>query len=165
MGRVKTAFWSEACAEYEKRIARFRPFTITEVRDADQSLPVEKRNAAEGERLIAALGPHDVPIVLDERGKDFTSPSLAKYLAGLDQAARGTPAFIIGGPFGLTDDVRRRAALLLRLSAMTFPHELARAVLLEQIYRTECIRRGIPYHHYTVSAPRRRGRRRCRRAV
>ena len=140
MGRVKTAFWSEACAEYEKRIARFRPFTITEVRDADQSLPVEKRNAAEGERLIAALGPHDVPIVLDERGKDFTSPSLAKYLAGLDQAARG-------GPFGLTDDVRRRAALLLRLSAMTFPHELARAVLLEQIYRTECIRRGIPYHH------------------
>ena len=141
MGRVKTAFWSEACAEYEKRIARFRPFTITEVRDADQSLPVEKRNAA------AALGPHDVPIVLDERGKDFTSPSLAKYLAGLDQAARGTPAFIIGGPFGLTDDVRRRAALLLRLSAMTFPHELARAVLLEQIYRTECIRRGIPYHH------------------
>ena len=140
MGRVKTAFWSEACAEYEKRIARFRPFTITEVRDADQSLPVEKRNAAEGERLIAAL-------VLDERGKDFTSPSLAKYLAGLDQAARGTPAFIIGGPFGLTDDVRRRAALLLRLSAMTFPHELARAVLLEQIYRTECIRRGIPYHH------------------
>ena len=147
MGRVKTAFWSEACAEYEKRIARFRPFTITEVRDADQSLPVEKRNAAEGERLIAALGPHDVPIVFDERGKDFTSPSLAKYLAGLDQAARGTPAFIFGGPFGLTDDVRRRAALLLRLSAMTFPHELARAVLLEQIYRTECIRRGIPYHH------------------
>ena len=140
MGRVKTAFWSEACAEYEKRITRFRPFTITEVRDADQSLPVEKRNAAEGERLIAALGPHDVPIVLDERGKDFTSPSLAKYLAGLDQAARGTPAFIIGGPFGLTDDVRRRAA-------MTFPHELARAVLIEQIYRTEFIRRGIPYHH------------------
>lgn len=55
VGRVKTAFWSEACAEYRKRIARFRPFTITEVRDADQSLPVEKRNAAEGERLIAAL--------------------------------------------------------------------------------------------------------------
>jgi len=147
VGRVKTAFWNGACAEYEKRIARFRPFSITEVRDADQSLPVEKRNAAEGERLLAALGPHDVPIVLDERGKDFTSQGLAKYLAGLDTAARGTPAFIIGGPFGLTDDVRRKAALLLRLSAMTFPHELARVVLLEQIYRTECIRRGIPYHH------------------
>ena len=69
------------------------------------------------------------------------------FLDKLDRDAQGTPCFVVGGPYGLADGVRERARRLIRLGAMTLPHELARVVLLEQIYRAECLLHRIPYHH------------------
>ena len=147
VGRIKTPFWKEAAAHYAGRIARRRPLELTEVRDGDAALPVGKRNAVEGKRLLESLQPQDVPIVLDERGATLTSPQLARWLRELDDSGRGRPCFLVGGAWGLDEEVRRRAWKCLSLSAMTFPHELARVMLLEQLYRADCILCNVPYHH------------------
>ena len=85
--------------------------------------------------------------MLDEHGQKLSSPQLAALLRRLDQEARGRACFVVGGAWGLDDSVRQRAFKVLSLSDMTLPHELARVVLLEQIYRAECILRKVPYHH------------------
>lgn len=146
VGRLKVACWKEACALYEKRLGRFRKVEIVEVRDAQAATETE-RSRIEGERLLEAVQPRDRLVVLDERGKDLTSPGLAKLLDEEDARGQGATTFVVGGPFGLSDAVRARASTLLRLSAMTLPHELARVVLMEQLYRAECLRNHVPYHH------------------
>ena len=147
MGKLKTPFWKDAAAHYLTRIKRWRHLEYTEVRDGDAALPSDQRNALEGRRIIDALSPQDVALVLDERGQKLSSPDLAALLRQLDQDARGRACFIVGGAWGLDDAVRQRASRCISLSHMTLPHELARVVLLEQLYRAECILRKVPYHH------------------
>lgn len=147
VGRLKTPFWKDAAAHYLARITRWRCLECTEVRDGDAALPPDRRNTLEGRRILEALTPQDVPLVLDERGLSLTSPQLAALLRQLDQEARGRACFIVGGAWGLDEAVRGRACRMISLSAMTLPHELARVVLLEQLYRAECILRKVPYHH------------------
>ena len=147
VGKLKVPFWKDAAAHYSQRINRWRRLECVEVRDGDPALPQAQRNELEGRRLLEALGPQDVPLVLDERGLSLTSPQLAALLRQLDQEARGRACFIVGGAWGLDEAVRGRACRLISLSAMTLPHELARVVLLEQLYRAECILRKVPYHH------------------
>lgn len=147
MGRIRTGYWKEAAGEYAKRIARFRKLAVAEVRDADPSLEPARRSAVEGERILREIGPQDLLLAMDERGEEFSSEGFARFLDKLDRDAQGTPCFVVGGPYGLADGVRERARRLIRLGAMTLPHELARVVLLEQIYRAECLLHRIPYHH------------------
>lgn len=146
VGKLKLGCWKEACAMYEKRLSRFRRLQVTEVKDA-VSASEKERSRVEGERLLEAVSTKDLVVVLDERGKDMTSLDLAAFLDKADARGQGSVCFVIGGPFGLADEVRKRADLLLRLSAMTMPHELARVVLVEQLYRAECLRNHVPYHH------------------
>lgn len=147
VGKIRTSFWKEAAAHYQQRISRWRPLDVTEVRDGDATLDTMSRNSQEGRRLLEALTPQDVPIVMDERGGAMTSQEFARFLQKLDHDAAGRPCFLIGGPFGLDDAVRAVARKKLCLGPMTLPHELARVVLLEQLYRAECILRKVPYHH------------------
>ncbi len=147
MGRIRTGYWKDAAGEYAKRIARFRKLAVAEVRDADPSLEPARRSAVEGERILREIGPQDLLLAMDERGEEFSSEGFARFLDKLDRDAQGTPCFVVGGPYGLADGVRERARRLIRLGAMTLPHELARVVLLEQIYRAECLLHRIPYHH------------------
>jgi len=147
VGRIRTGYWKDAAGEYAKRIARFRKLAVAEVRDADPSLEPARRSAVEGERILREIGPQDLLLAMDERGEEFSSEGFARFLDKLDRDAQGTPCFVVGGPYGLADGVRERARRLIRLGAMTLPHELARVVLLEQIYRAECLLHRIPYHH------------------
>ena len=147
VGRIRTGYWKDAAGEYAKRIARFRRLAVAEVRDADPSLEPARRSAVEGERLLREIGPQDLLLAMAERGEEFSSEGFARFLDKLDRDAQGTPCFVVGGPYGLADGVRERARRLIRLGAMTLPHELARVVLLEQIYRAECLLHRIPYHH------------------
>lgn len=101
----------------------------------------------EGRRILEALAPQDIPLVLDEHGRRYTSPQLAALLLQLDNDARGRACFIVGGAWGLDKSVLQRAHQCISLSDMTLPHELARVVLFEQVYRAECILRKVPYHH------------------
>ncbi|MBL7951205.1 MAG: 23S rRNA (pseudouridine(1915)-N(3))-methyltransferase RlmH [Flavobacteriales bacterium] len=101
----------------------------------------------ESERILAALKPGERVVVLDERGKHLTSPQFAERIGSWrDQGVRQV-AFVIGGAYGMTDEVRQRADLVLALSAMTFPHQLVRVLFAEQLYRAASILQGSPYHH------------------
>lgn len=147
VGKLKIPFYREACAHYLTRIGHHRQIVCNEVKDGDSSLPIGIRKTEEGQRLLAALAPNDVMLVLDERGATLSSTQLADLLRRLDNEALGTPCFVVGGAYGLDESVLKKARQRLSLSAMTFPHELARVILVEQLYRADCILRNSPYHH------------------
>jgi len=147
VGRPDRLFAS-VIAEYERRAARYWDLESVEVRAeraAGGKSPAAVR-AAEGERLLARV-PEGVEIVaLTRTGQGWSSPRLAQYLEGLAVSGRPGAAFLIGGAYGLDDAVLRRAHHRLALSSFTLPHDVARLVLVEQLYRAGTILRGEPYH-------------------
>lgn len=138
----------DAIAEYETRARRYWPLDVVEVKQekAARGRTDADVRAAESERLLART-PHGLErIALTRAGKAWSSARLARYLQDLAVQGRGGAAFVIGGALGLEPDVIEAAHHRLSLSAMTMPHELARLVLAEQLYRAGTIARGEPYH-------------------
>ena len=146
VGSIKTPHWRDAAVHYKKRLSHSLRLEEIEAKDADASLPPETRKERETTRLLGFLRPPDVPLCLDERGTGHDSRGFADLLRRLFEAGR-RPCFIIGGAYGLAEAARTTAAHCLSLGPMTFPHELARVLLLEQIYRAENILAGTGYHH------------------
>ncbi len=145
VGRARGAL-GEAAAEYERRAAHYWPLRSAEVREESaRSLPPEQVLAREGERLAARVPDGAVVVACDERGEAWTSARFAGWLAAQRDAARDV-AFVIGGALGLAPGLRERAAVRLALAPWTLPHELARVVLAEQLYRAGTLARGEPYH-------------------
>lgn len=134
-----------AIAEYESRAARYWPLDVREVKAAAATeRDAQVARDAETERLLRAAGEATL-VVCDERGKTFTSKAFADWLQKQREAARDV-AFIIGGAFGVNDDLRERANRLVALAPWTLPHELSRLVLVEQLYRAGTLLKGEPYH-------------------
>jgi len=141
VGKLKERFWKDACAEYLKRLSAYTDSVVREVPD---STP-EREEAA----ILAALdklpdGTH--VILLDIRGKETSSEALAQKLEALAVNGASHVAFIIGGSDGVTAAVRARANERMSFGPITLPHNLARVVLLEQVYRAHKIIRREPYH-------------------
>ncbi len=151
VGKLKEKFWEDACREYQKRLSRFCKLSITELKD--ESVPdtasaaqVQQAMEKEGERIAKLLLPRDYIISLCVEGKPLSSEKLAEKLSDIEQAGAGRLVLIIGGSNGLTDEIKRRSDFKLSFSAMTFPHQLMRVILLEQIYRAYKINAGESYH-------------------
>lgn len=146
VGKPRHRDLAAAIAEYERRAARYWPLEAREVREepARGRSPHEVRSR-EGERLLAAAGAVHLLVACDAEGTLMRSEEFAGWLRGARDAGRDV-AFLIGGAYGLSDDVRRRATLTLAFARWTVPHELARLVLAEQLYRAGTIGRGEPYH-------------------
>ena len=151
VGRLQERYWQEACAEYGKRLARYCALQVIEVRD--EKAPENASDAdragilkTEGERLLAKLDPSAPLWTLEIRGKRMDSEGFARALE--QSAVQGIShlQFAIGGSLGLDRAVSERAAVKLSFSDMTFPHQLMRVILSEQIYRAFRIMRGEPYH-------------------
>lgn len=147
VGRLREPFWKAAAEHYNKRLRYWRAVYETIVKDGDASFPIPKRNAMEGKEILAKLEPIDIPICLDEKGKAMTSQQFALFLEHLSENTTSRPCFILGGAFGLDERVRDISKHLFSLSQTTLPHELARIVLLEQLYRAETLLHNLPYHH------------------
>ncbi|MDD3030476.1 MAG: 23S rRNA (pseudouridine(1915)-N(3))-methyltransferase RlmH [Alphaproteobacteria bacterium] len=129
------------CDEYLKRLGKtveVRAFTVS------SSLPPLEAQKAEAQLLLKAIPEKSFVVLLDERGRTLTSPDLANKLT--QWHARGTVTFIIGGPDGVTEEIKTRADFTMCFGAMTWPHKLARVMLLEQLYRAQQIQAGHPYH-------------------
>ena len=147
VGGRMPAWVDAAFAEYAKRMPREARLELKQIkpdrrgagRTVDQALAVER------DRILAAAPERAVPVALDERGKQLTTAQFAHRLEQWLGEGRDV-AFMIGGADGLHPDIKRRAGLLLGLSALTLPHGLARVVLAEQLYRAMSILRGHPYH-------------------
>lgn len=149
VGQIKKAAISEAAADYLKRIKRYAPAEVIEVRDeaASPKVPREDVLKREGQRILAACPAGYYNVVLADTGSSMTSAQLSKFLEGLMNQGRKGVAFVVGGAYGLHKDVYGASQLVLSLSAMTLPHDLARLVLYEQVYRAFTIMRGEPYSH------------------
>lgn len=146
VGRLKTPCWLAAAAYYQQRLHKSLRLEESLVKDADPGLPLEARKRQEGERLRKQARPGEMRICLDENGRGLTSPEFAALLGRAWDRGR-TPCFIIGGAYGLDAATLEAAELRLSLGPLTLPHELARIVLLEQLYRAENILAGTGYHH------------------
>ena len=147
VGKLQKSFMIEAAEYYRKKILRWHHLDERCIKDADSALPNNQRIAYESKALLATLTSDDIAVCMDERGDLMTSMQFAEFFDGLLHTSSKTPCFIIGGPFGFDDTLRSKARHLISLSPMTLPHEMARVMLLEQIYRAETIIRHIPYHH------------------
>ena len=149
--KLKEKFFSDAVKEYEKRLSRYCKLTITEL--ADEKTPEEASEAEEelikqkeGERICKAIPEGAYVIALAIEGKMLDSVELSQKIQELGVRGIGHIALIIGGSLGLSGDVLKKADYLLSFSKMTFPHQLMRVILLEQIYRSYRIISGEPYH-------------------
>ena len=150
VGRLKERYWREAAAEYEKRLTRFGRFETIELPDlpesANSSPAIERQiRQKEGEAILAKIREDDVVIALCIEGKQLDSVQLSQKLGELSASGRRV-VFVIGGSLGLSEAVVSRAQMKLSFSPMTFPHQLARVMLLEQTYRAMKIAAGERYH-------------------
>lgn len=151
VGKVKESFYREAVMEFKKRLSRYVKLEILETPDEktpDQaSMQDQVRiKEREGERLLKLLQEDAYVIALAIEGKMYDSPELAEKIRTLGVNGKSHIVFIIGGSLGLSDAVLKRADLRLSFSKMTFPHQLMRVVLLEQIYRSYRMIHHEPYH-------------------
>ena len=150
MGKLKEKYWRDAAAEYEKRLSRFGKWETIELPDlpepSNSSPAIEEQiKKKEGEAILSKLRDSDVVVCLCIDGKQLDSVQLSRKLTELIDTGRRV-VFIIGGSLGLSDEVVRRAQVKLSFSPMTFPHQLARIMLLEQVYRACKIAAGERYH-------------------
>lgn len=146
VGRLKTPCWRDAAEYYQKKLTHAISVEHVTVKDADSSLPLPERKQVESDRLLRLVRPGDVVICMDENGDTMPSRALAAFLSRLWDNGKA-PCFIVGGAYGLSRSLLDSAAHTLSFGPMTFPHELARVMLLEQIYRVGNILAGTGYHH------------------
>ena len=151
VGRIKEAFYRDAIAEYSKRLSKYCKYSIVEV--ADEECPEnasaseeEKIKRTEGERILKKIPNSAYVIALAIDGKRKDSVKFSEDLKKLFISGKREIAFVIGGSIGLSDEVLQRANEKLSFSDMTFPHQLMRVILSEQIYRAFRIMKGEPYH-------------------
>lgn len=143
VGQVKRGFYAEGCEFYLSRLHRLAPAEMVEIKDGKEQNPTD-RVASESEALFERA--EGKVVVLDERGKSFGSRQLAGMINEWETQAVSRVSLLLGGADGHSPQLRNRADAIWRLSDLTLPHEMARLVLLEQLYRAETIRAGHPYH-------------------
>lgn len=151
VGKIKEKFFSEAIAEYQKRLSRYCKLEIVQVADEKtpdkaSDLQNEQIKQKEGERILAHIKDGAYVIALAINGKMLSSEQLSAELERLGNQGQSQIVMIIGGSLGLSKEVLDRADYKLSFSPMTFPHQLMRVVLLEQVYRGFKIMAGEPYH-------------------
>ena len=145
VGKIKEKFFRDAIDEYSKRLSRYTKLNIIEV--ADEMTPDGASAVWEDQIRILAKLPQDALIVtLEIAGKNYSSEEFAAWIEDCSVRGKSHICFVIGGSLGLHNNVCKRADLALSFSKMTFPHQMMRVVLLEQIYRSERIQRNEPYH-------------------
>ncbi len=148
VGKLKERFWVDACAEYLKRLQPYARTAVQEVSDVDPARAGGTAAALEkeGTAILGALSSSSYVVLLDIDGKQRSSEDFSRHLDELKLQGISDISFVIGGSDGVSQAVRDRADETLSFGPITLPHNLARVVLLEQVYRAEKISRGEPYH-------------------
>ncbi len=146
VGKLKSREWQAAQQEYLKRLTRYSKMQLVEVKDSvGRGFPDSVAVEREGKALLKAAAKSQRIILLSERGRQYSSPELAAFLRKQIEGY-GRITFLIGGPIGFSDQVIAASHTQLALSRLTFTHEMARVLLLEQVYRAFTILRGEKYH-------------------
>lgn len=144
VGKIKEKFFTDAIEEYKKRLSRFCDFKIIEVDEASNEKNLEKKSQVEGKLLLSKC--RGTIFSLDSRGKLISSEELAELVKQEADSSVSEISFVIGGSNGLSKDVLDASKTAISFGKITFPHQLFRVVLTEQIYRAFTILSGLPYH-------------------
>lgn len=149
VGKTEVGFVRQGIEEYVKRLQHYVSFNIQYVGDVKgtRNMSEAQQKAAEGKSLLATLEAGDHVVLLDEHGTERTSMDFSQWLQRRMASGSKRVVFVVGGPYGFSQDVYDRANEKISLSKMTFPHELVRLVFVEQLYRAFTILRHEPYHH------------------
>ena len=151
IGKLKEKYWTSAAAEYSKRISGYANIEIVELKES--KLPSNPSEAdensvliREGQNILSKIKDNDHVIAMEVEGEQLDSVELAKKIQHAFDTKSSTIDFVVGGSLGLSDEVKKRADYGLSFSKLTFPHQMARIMLLEQIYRAFKINSGETYH-------------------
>ena len=149
IGTTEVGFVRQGIEEYVKRLQHYVGFNISYVSDvkSTRNMSEAQQNSAEGKALLSTLDSSDHVVLLDEHGAERTSVEFSQWLQRRMASGSKRLVFVVGGPYGFSQEVYDRANEKISLSKMTFPHELVRLVFVEQLYRAFTILRHEPYHH------------------
>ncbi len=148
IGKTRDRNCAALVKDYLERINRFAACDVSELKESAGVADERRVVAVEGARMIAALERDDFVILLDEGGDRVSSPELAEKIGPLQLSGVKRLGLVIGGYAGVSDGIKRRADMKISLSSLTLPHDLARVVLTEQIYRAFTLLAGMPYHKF-----------------
>ncbi len=149
IGKTGVPYVRQGLDDYLRRLTHYASVKMYELADTrrGKSIPEAEQKQREGKMLLDAVKPSDYVVLLDERGRQYTSTAFSQWLQKKMSTGRKRLVLIIGGPYGFSQAVYDRADEMLSLSQMTFTHEMIRLFLAEQLYRSFTILRGEPYHH------------------
>lgn len=149
IGKTDASYIREGIAEYEKRLTRYIPYemkVLPDVKNA-KNLTESLQKEWEGEMLLEQFQAGDFVVLLDEKGRQYSSVEFSQFLAQKMLGTIKRLVFVVGGPYGFSEEVYKRANDKISLSKMTFSHQMVRMIFAEQIYRAMTILKGEPYHH------------------
>lgn len=149
IGKTDASYIREGIAEYEKRLKRYIPYEMKMLADVKNAKNMTEtvQKEKEGELLLEQLQAGDYVVLLDERGREYTSVGFSEFVAQKMLIGIKRLVFVIGGPYGFAEAVYRRGQEKISLSKMTFSHQMIRMIFAEQLYRAMTIMKGEPYHH------------------
>ena len=149
VGKTVNRHFVELIDDYAERVKHYIGFDITVIPELKntKSLSPEQQKQQEGEMILKQFQAGDHVVLLDEHGKELRSVEFSKYMEQKMQTVSKRLVFVIGGPYGFSQDVYARANEKMSLSKMTFSHQMVRLIFVEQLYRAMTIMRGEPYHH------------------
>ena len=148
-GKTTDKHISEVADLYSTRIKKYTTFEVITLPDLKntKNMTVPEQKIKEGKKVMQSISNDDYVVLLDERGKELRTVEFAGWIEKIFMLPKKRIIFIIGGPWGFSEEVYSRADLKMSLSKMTFPHQLVRLLFLEQLYRVFTIIKGEPYHH------------------
>lgn len=149
IGKTDAGYFVDAIREYQGRLEHYIPFEMQVLPDIKntKNLTIDQQKEKEGEQILKNLQAGDYLVLLDERGKEFSSLQFATYIEKKTHTVAKRLVFLIGGPYGFSDAVYNKASEKISLSKMTFSHQMIRLIFVEQLYRAMTILNNEPYHH------------------
>lgn len=149
VGKMDNAHFDQLIEEYWKRVNFYIPFEMTIIADLKnkKNISEKEQKTLEGNLLLKSLQPGDHVVLLDDKGKQYTSTEFARYIEKKSHTVSKRLVFMVGGPYGFSQEVYDTASEKLSLSKMTFTHQMVRLVFAEQLYRAMTILHNEPYHH------------------
>ncbi len=149
IGKTDAGYFIDAVNEYQKRLEHYISFEVQVIPDIKntKSLTVDQQKEKEGELILRSLQAGDYLVLLDDKGKEYTSMQFAHYIERKTHTVSKRLVFLIGGPYGFSQSVYDKANEKLTLSRMTFSHQMVRLIFVEQLYRAMTILNNEPYHH------------------
>lgn len=149
IGKTDNRYFAEAIAEYQKRIEHYLSFDVQIIPDVKntKNMTLDQQKEKEGELILKSLQAGDCLVLLDEKGKGYTSLQFASYIEKKMHTVSKRLVFVVGGPYGFSQAVYDKATEKVTLSRMTFSHQMVRLIFVEQLYRAMTILSNEPYHH------------------